>query len=75
MAEINEKKENKVNHLVENLESVGQVVLGELEKIGGIITADANARAEGNFNVATGILHHEINKDLEKGEDLETDKN
>jgi hypothetical protein len=69
MANEVKKDANKVNHLVESLESVGQVVLGEIEKIGGILTADGNAQAEGDFNVSTGILHHEANKNLQKSEE------
>lgn len=71
MANDNDNSKNTVNHLVENLESIGQVVLGEIEKIGGILTADSNAQAEGDFNLSNGILHHEANRNLQKAEETE----
>ena len=73
MANELEKDENKVNHLVENLESVGQVVLGENRK---------NWR---NFNYwwqcpklkailsFKRILHHETKIKTTKTEETEND--
>ncbi|HSK73897.1 MAG TPA: hypothetical protein VK892_19520 [Pyrinomonadaceae bacterium] len=58
------KKEEKVDHTKENLEAVGQMILGELEMIAGTITADGITRAEGEFNVEAGSLHQEANKNL-----------
>ena len=48
----------------ENLKSVGQTIVGEIEIIGGILTADPTTRAEGEFNVEVGNLHQESNKAL-----------
>ena len=67
--ESNEK--NEINHTTENLKSVGQMIIGELEAIGGILTADPVSRAEGEFNVETGILHQEANKNLTENDDSE----
>lgn len=59
-----EKKEEKVDHTKENLEAVGQMILGELEMIAGTITADGITRAEGEYNTQAGSLHQEANKNL-----------
>ena len=66
--ESGEDQEKEVNHTKENLEAVGQMILGEVEKIGGIITADPLAQAEGDYNVEIGSLHQETNKELAVGD-------
>jgi hypothetical protein len=72
------KDKNEVNHTTENLKSVGQMIVGELETIGGILTGDPLTRAEGEFNVETGSLHQETNRNLtaidEADEDSKTEK-
>ena len=68
------KDENEINHTAENLKSVGQMIVGELEAIGGILTGDPVSRAEGEFNVDSGILHQEANKNLTAGEEAEAAK-
>ena len=62
--EKEKQKEAKVNHTKENLESVGQMILGEIETIGGILTGDPLTREEGEFNVEVGSLHQKSNKVL-----------
>lgn len=62
--EIQETKENETNHTAENLESVGQMIIGGLEQVGGILTGDPATRAEGEFNTEIGSLHQESNKNL-----------
>ncbi len=64
---INENKEIEetgTNHATENIESVGQMIIGGLEQIGGILTGDPTTRAEGEFNTQVGSLHQEANKNL-----------
>ena len=64
---INANEENeatKTNHGSENVESVGQMILGEIEKIGGILTADPITQAEGDYNLNAGSMHQEANKNL-----------
>ena len=56
--------ETGVNHTAENLESVGQMIIGGLETIGGILTADPTTRAEGEFNLEAGERHQKANKNL-----------
>lgn len=58
------KEEEQVDHTKENLEAVGQMILGELEMIAGTITADGITRAEGEYNTQAGSLHQEANKNL-----------
>lgn len=63
--------ETETNHAAENLESVGQMIIGGLEQIGGILTGDPVTRAEGEFNAAVGSLHQETNKNLTAIEEQE----
>lgn len=64
--ENNEVEETgeKVNHTKENLESVGQMIIGGIEMVGGIITADGITREEGDYNIEVGSQHQEVNKNL-----------
>ncbi len=62
--ENEESEGNKTNHTTENLESVGQMIIGGIETVGGILTGDPITRAEGEFNVEVGTLHQESNKVL-----------
>ena len=57
-------EESETNHTTENLESVGQMIIGGLEQVGGILTGDPITRAEGEFNAQVGSAHQEINKNL-----------
>ena len=74
----NEKEEEKVNHTKENLEAVGQMILGEIEVIAGTITADGITRNEGAFNFEAGAAHQDANKALtamDEAEEAETEEN
>lgn len=65
MAVENKQQANgKTDHAAENLESVGQMIIGAVEQIGGILTGDPATRAEGEFNAEVGSLHQESNKVL-----------
>jgi len=59
-----ETKEKEYTGLGENLSAVGQMIIGEIEAVGGILTGDPVTRAEGEFNVEVGSLHQESNKVL-----------
>ncbi len=59
-----ETKKKKDGGLGENLSAVGQMIIGEIEAVGGILTGDPVTRAEGEFNVEVGSLHQESNKVL-----------
>lgn len=60
----NEIEETEVSHPTENLESVGQMIIGGLETIGGILTANQTTREEGAFNLENGEIRQEANKNL-----------
>lgn len=62
--ENKEIEESETNHTTENLGSVGQMIIGGIETIGGILTGDPITRAEGEYNIETGSLHQEVNKNL-----------
>ena len=59
-----EKDKQEQAGLGENLKAVGQIIVGEIETIGGILTGDPVTRAEGDFNVEIGTRHQESNKNL-----------
>jgi len=69
--EIEKTEDGETNHAAENLESVGQMIIGGLEQIGGILTGDPTTRAEGEFNQTVGSLHQETNKNLTAIDDNE----
>ncbi|MGI8495279.1 MAG: hypothetical protein ACR2L1_08210 [Pyrinomonadaceae bacterium] len=65
MTDENKQQTNgETNHAAENIESVGQMIIGAVEQIGGILTGDPVTRAEGEFNQSVGSLHQETNKNL-----------
>jgi len=65
MNEDNKERETeKTSGLGENLAAVGQTILGQIETIGGILTGNPAARAEGEFNTEVGIEHQQANKNL-----------
>ena len=53
----NETEDN--NKTKEKIEGIAQVVIGELESLGGVITGDPTTSAEGDFNVQVGTLHEQ----------------
>lgn len=55
--------------LKENIGGIGQMIIGEIESIGGIITGDPATRAEGEFNVAVGEERDDVEEEL--GENYE----
>ncbi len=78
--ENKEIEKSEANHMTENLESVGQMIIGSIEQVGGILTGDPFTRAEGEFNTQVGSLHQESNKVLtaiennEVAQNIESDK-
>jgi len=46
-----------------------QFIIGEIETIGGVLTADPITQAEGELNVEVGTLREEIEEDLEESEE------
>lgn len=60
--------------LKESIGGIGQMIIGELESIGGIITGDPTTHAEGEFNVAVGEERDDIEEELEEGVEKHEDK-
>lgn len=63
-AENENSETTEINHTTENIKSVGQIIIGGLETVGGILTGDPTTRAEGDFNVSVGEIHQDSNKAL-----------
>lgn len=70
----NERETEKTSGLGENLAGVGQTILGQIETIGGILTGNPAARAEGEFNTEVGIEHQQANKNLTAIENAEKER-
>jgi hypothetical protein len=62
------EQEPESHPLRDGLSGLGQKIIGEIETIGGVLTADPITQAEGEFNVEVGDLREEIEEDLEEGE-------
>lgn len=62
------------NSTKEKLEGIGQIIIGEIETIGGILTADPITQAEGEFNVEAGTRHLESSEALADTEETESEK-
>lgn len=60
--------ENEKSSLGDTISGFGQKVIGEIEKLAGIVNADPLAQEEGEFNVEVGEIREEIEEDREKGE-------
>jgi hypothetical protein len=64
---------NEENPKIEKIESVGQIILGELEKLGGILTADPISQAEGDLTEEAGSVHLETAEELDEDEPEESE--
>ncbi len=53
----------------ERIGSAGQVIIGEIEVLAGVINADPLAQAEGEFNIEVGSVREEIEEDIEHEEE------
>jgi uncharacterized protein YjbJ (UPF0337 family) len=58
MAEIEDEREQ--SGLKDKLTGLGQVIIGEVETIGGVLTGDPITQAEGEFNVEVGTVREEL---------------
>lgn len=58
-------KEEK-HGLKERISGIGQVIIGEIETVGGVLTGDPTTQAEGEFNVEVGTVREEIEENLEE---------
>ncbi len=63
--------ENESHGLIDKISGLGQAIIGEIESLAGVITADPLAQAEGEYNVEVGTIREELEDDLEKDSDKE----
>ncbi len=70
MSGINDETHDthKKHPIADRITGLGQKIIGEIETIGGILTADPNTAAEGEFNLEVGELREEIEEDIEAEE-------
>jgi hypothetical protein len=64
---MSENDTDEKGGLKEKISGFGQKVIGEIETIGGVLTADPTTQAEGEFNVEVG----DIREDLEESTELQ----
>jgi uncharacterized protein YjbJ (UPF0337 family) len=64
----NEPEEENKKGLRDKISGSAQFIIGEIETIGGVLTADPITQAEGELNVEVGTVREEIEADLEKSE-------
>lgn len=66
---MSEPEEKEDHHgLADNVSGLGQKIIGTIETIGGVLTADPLTQAEGEFNAEVGDVREEIEHDLEESE-------
>lgn len=59
------KIENEEGGLKDKITGLGQQIIGQVETIGGVLTADPATQAEGEFNVEVGTVREEIEEELQ----------
>ncbi len=64
--------ETKEGGLKEKITGLGQKIIGEVETIGGVLTADPNTQAEGEFNVEVGTVREEVEEELGDDSSVQT---
>lgn len=64
--EDNQIPDAEEHGLLDRVSGLGQKIIGEIETIGGVLTADPITQAEGEYNVEVGDLREEIEEDLEE---------
>jgi len=62
---MSEPEEKDDHGLLDKISGLGQQIIGEIEVIGGVLTADPITQAEGEFNVEVGEAREEIEDELE----------
>lgn len=65
---IETEEEEKIDPNEENISATGQIILGEIEKIGGILTANTTAQEQGDYNIKVGKMRKEVAEDLSETE-------
>ena len=67
------KDSKKTSSTQENLKGIGQEILGDLEIIGGMLTGDPGATAEGKFNAGVGEIRHEASDALDDEDEADNE--
>lgn len=65
----NTKEDENEDSIKGKIPGFGQYLIGELETIGGVLSGDPLAQAEGEFNVEVGTVREEIEDELEEPEE------
>jgi len=68
---MNENEKDEEGGLTEKISGFGQKVIGEIETIGGVLTADPTTQAEGEFNVEVGDIREDLEEPAETQEETE----
>ena len=71
MADNQQDKPDEKHGLKDRVSGAAQVIIGEIETIGGVLTADPTTQAEGEFNVEVGTVREAAEDDLEAGENFQ----
>ncbi|MBX7062649.1 MAG: hypothetical protein K1X52_13415 [Pyrinomonadaceae bacterium] len=62
---MTEPQENNTDEAKKpTVSGIGQKVLGEIEKLAGIVNADPLEQAEGEFNIEVGDIRNDLEDDL-----------
>jgi uncharacterized protein YjbJ (UPF0337 family) len=60
-----EIKETEESSLTDSISGTVQQIIGDIELVGGILTADPITQAEGEFNVEVGEIREELEEEQE----------
>ncbi|MFL6374460.1 MAG: hypothetical protein ACJ73D_07335 [Pyrinomonadaceae bacterium] len=58
-----EPETDKKHGLKDHISGLGQKIIGEIEEVGGVLTADPVTQAEGEFNVEVGDIREDLEED------------
>ena len=62
---MNDQENKDGEHgLAETVSGLGQKIIGKIETIGGVLTADPITQAEGEYNVEVGDVREDLEEDL-----------
>jgi len=69
MTEPEENENEAEKPKTPTVSGLGQKVLGEIEKLAGIVNADPLAQAEGEFNIEVGDIRDDLEDDLSRSKE------
>ncbi len=67
----NDEDQEHDHSLNDKVSGLGQLIIGEIERIGGVLTGDPNTQAEGEFNVEVGTIREDLEEAAEAEEDID----